>query len=281
MKTFVFGMIAAFVVLMIMLSVAPFAVVGTTERGVVLQWGVIDRVMEPGLHGKTPIAENVELIDVSVRNIESTQEAYTGGGENETQNISAQIAMSYTVNPLMVKDVYTSYKTNENMETILINNRVPDILKSVVGQYKALELIDKRDKVSNEILERLKADMSDDGVIVTQFSIKNIDFQDAYEEAVLAKQVEKERANAQINITLQEEEKKKQEILKSEALSEKTRLEAAALASQNGEKVVAKIYAEAALEAAKKWNGQSPTTVITGGADGQIPLFPYMNVVKN
>ncbi len=80
---------------------------------------------------------------------------------------------------------------------------------------------------------------------------------------------------AQANITAQEEEKKQQEILRAEALSEKTRLEADALATSNGEKVIEKIYAEAALEAAKRWDGSVPQTMYNMSESGQsfLPIF--------
>lgn len=102
------------------------------------------------------------------------------------------------------------------------------------------------------------------GFLVSSVTITNIDFDDQYESAIKNKQVQEQQALAQINITKQEDEKKKQEILKAEALAEKTRLEAVALQSAQGEKLIDKLYAEAALESAKKWNGVLPTQMIPG-----------------
>ncbi len=272
MYKFIAGVIVSLVVVGILLSVAPFAIVGATERGVVLRWGVIDRVLDPGFHWKSPIAEDVETMDVSVQALELSELAYTSDG----QTLTIGVTVNYQLDTLKIQDLYAEVR--QEAEQRYVRPKVSNALKGVVANYSAQEFLENRGRVPTEIMQALEADLKVNNILVKNVAMTNFDFDDKYEAAISEKQVQEQLALAQVNITRQEEEKKKQEILKAEALSEKTRLEAAALASQNGEKVVAKIYAEAALEAAKKWNGQSPTTVVTGGTDGNIPLFPYMQV---
>jgi len=104
---------------------------------------------------------------------------------------------------------------------------------------------------------------------------------DQTERGILTRfgEVQEQLALSEANKTAQEEERKKQEILKAEALAEKTRLEVQAL-NTGGTEIIEKILAEAQLEAAKRWNGQGPSTLImgTGEDEGNLPILPYMNV---
>jgi regulator of protease activity HflC (stomatin/prohibitin superfamily) len=266
----VFGLI----LLGVLFAMSPFAIIGTTERGVVLRWGVITRVMEPGIHWRTPIAEDVETVDVSVKALEVKELAYSKDG----QTLEVSTTVNYQVDPLKVKELYGEVRNEVEERYVLPKTK--NSLKTIMSRYTAQGIIEHRGEISGEIAKDLELALAGNWILVKTVSVTNYDFDDKYEAAISEKQVQEQNALAQVNITKQEEEKKKQEILKAEALSEKTRLEAAALASQNGEKVVAKIYAEAALEAARKWNGTTPTTVVTSGTDGSIPLYPFMELGK-
>lgn len=258
----VFGLI----VIGILLSLSPFAIIGTTERGVVLRWGVITRVMEPGIHWRTPIAEDVETVDVSVKALEIKELAYSKDG----QTVDVSVTVNYQVDPLKVKDLFGEVRNEAENRYVL--PKAKNSMKTVMSRYTAQGIIEHRGEISGEISKDLELALSGNGILVKTVSVTNYDFDDRYEAAIAEKQVQEQQALSQVNITKQEEEKKKQEILKAEALSEKTRLEAAALASQNGEKVVAKIYAEAALKQAEKWDGKLPTTIYSGA-----PL-PVLNI---
>ena len=268
MYKFIAGIVVALVVIGILLSVAPFAIVGATERGVVLRWGVIDRVLEPGFHWKSPIAEDVETLDVSVQALELSELAYTSDG----QTLTIGVTVNYQLDTLKIQDLYAEVK--QEAEQRYVRPKVSNALKDVVANYSAQEFLENRGRVPTEVMQILETDLKVNNILVKNVAMTNFDFDDKYEAAISEKQVQEQLALAQVNITRQEEEKKKQEILKAQALAEKTRLEAAALASQNGEKVVAKIYAEAALEQAKKWDGKLPVNVYTGA-----PL-PILNVAN-
>ena len=150
--------------------------------------------------------------------------------------------------------------------------RSKDALKEVISAYTAQGIIENRGQLTIEIKNRVAERLSVDGILVQDVSVTNFDFDDLYESAVQAKQVEEQRALGQVNVTKQEEEKKKQEILRAEALAEKTRLEVEALSTSQGGQIIEKIRAEAELEAARRWNGQLPTNLY-----GSAPL-PILNV---
>lgn len=235
-----------------------FNIIDAQERGVVTRFGSVNRVWSEGLHFKVPFVESVTKMDISVQAYPVIELAYS----KDTQTVSTEVTLNYHLNPGAVDKVFKDVR--EDYKDRLITPAIKEAIKAVTSKYTAQGLIDNRPQVSIDVKNSLLERLTERGFIIDNVSITNLDFDDAYENAVKEKQVAEQNAQKQINVTKQEEEKKKQEILKAEALAEKTRLESAALASLNGEKVIAKIYAEAALKAAEKWNGALPTQMIPG-----------------
>lgn len=251
---------------------SSFTTIETQEKGVVTRFGAINRTLDEGFHLVNPFTENVTKMDISVQKLTLQELAYS----QDSQIVGATVVVNYRIVPGEVSKIFQDVKQDYESKYVVPEAR--DAVKSIIAGYTAQGIVEKRAEIPLKIQERLQEELANKSILVTNVAVENFDFDDQYEAAVQNKQVQEQEKFTQINITAQEEEKKKQEILKAQALAEKTRLEAVALESQNGEKVIEKIYAEAALEAAKKWNGVSPTTVVTGSADGNLPLFPYMSV---
>jgi regulator of protease activity HflC (stomatin/prohibitin superfamily) len=169
-------------------------------------------------------------------------------------------------------------EVRNQVETRYVLPRSQEAIKQVISSFTAQGLVDNRGVLSGDVKTRVAERLAEDGVFIADVSITNIDFDDQYEAAVQNKQVQEQQALAQANITKQEEEKKKQAILQAEAVAEKTRLEVEALAIAQSDKVIEKILAEAQLEAAKRWNGATPSTMVVSGDGTQLPLLPYMNL---
>lgn len=237
-----------------------------TERGVITRFGEVRGVLEPGFHVINPFTTDVHKIDVSVQALSLDELVYSKDG----QIVAAQYVVNYQVDSSMVESLFREVRRDHEARYVIPQSR--ESLKEIFSKYTAQGIIDNRAVLTGEVRLRLEESIGGNGIRVQNVVLENLDFDDAYEAAIQEKQVEEQRALAQINITKQEEEKKKQEILKAEALSEKTRLEAEALASQQGEKVIEKIKAEAQLEAARRWNGQLPTNMY-----GSAPI-PLINI---
>jgi regulator of protease activity HflC (stomatin/prohibitin superfamily) len=235
-----------------------FTIVSPQEKGVVTRLGSISRVLDNGFHFKLPLIESVTKMDVQIQALPVTELAYS----KDSQTVETEVTLNYRLDPSLVEQVYKDVKRDYQVRIVI--PAIKESIKSVTANYTAQGLIDNRAKISSDVKTVITERITGKGFLVDSVSITNLNFDDAYEEAIKQKQVAEQKALAQVNVTKQEEEIKKQEILKAEALAEKTRLESQALASQQGEKVINKIYAEAALEAAKKWNGQLPNQMIPG-----------------
>lgn len=228
------------------------------QLGVVTKFGKVEGTKEAGFHLVNPLTTNVTKMSLEVEALPIDELAYS----KDSQIVGAQVVVNYRLVRADVVKVFTEVRKEYESRYVLPESK--DAIKAVIANYTAQQLIENRGGLSIEVKARLQEEVSDKGIEIVNVSIENFDFDDAYERAITNKQVQEQEALTQANITKQEEEKKQQEILKAEALAERTRLEAEALASQNGTAVIDKIYAEAQLELARKWNGQMPTHMYAG-----------------
>ena len=131
--------------------------------------------------------------------------------------------------------------------------------------------------------------MTQYGIYVSAISIENIDFTDAYEAAIEAKQVatqEKQRAK-----TVQE-----QQTMETEQKAERAKIEAQAAAdvakiNADAEAYTVKVQAEAQAEANKKINASLISELINyvyaNNWDGKLPVYaggdniPVLNLGEN
>lgn len=246
--------------------ISSFEVVQTGEKGIVLRMGNLNRVMEPGLNWKIPLAERVITMNVKTQIIKSSEKA----ASNDMQDAFTEVAVNFNILDKNVKAIFIDVR-NEYADKYIIPY-VQEAVKAVTAEYTAEELITKRADVKTDITENLKLALAKVNINVTNISITDFNFSDEFNKAIEEKVTAEQEALKQANITKQEEEKKKQEILKAQAMAEKTRLEAQALLMNSD--LIDKIIAEAQLEAAKKWNGVLPTHMY---GSAPIPLLNLTN----
>merc|ERR1719229_1257598 len=93
---------------------------------------------------------------------------------------------------------------------------VNEVLKSVVAQYNASQLIVQRDLVSRMIRQRLVQRASDFHILLDDVSITHLNFSPEYEKAVEAKQVAQQQAERARYLVLKAQEEKKRTIIHAE-----------------------------------------------------------------
>lgn len=259
----VLGGIAAFIGLFFILG--SFTVIDQTERGILTKFGEVQTTLEPGLHFINPFTSDVHKMDVTVQALEINDLTYS----KDSQVVGVSAVVNYQIDPTRVAEVWTEVRKDAEVRYVVPRSK--ESLKEVISAYTAQGIIDSRALLSGEFKTRVIARLQDEGLIVGDVSITNFDFDDSYEAAVANKQKQEQDALAQVNVTRQKEEIKKQTILEAEALAEKTRLEVQALTA-GGDDIIRKIQAEAQLKAAEQWNGVLPVNMY-----GSAPL-PLINV---
>lgn len=239
------------VALIAFLILNPMVIVGAGQRGVVLKWGAVqDKVLNPGIHWITPIAEAVEKMDVQTQKMEIGVLAYS----KDIQTVETKIALNYHLKPEMVDKTWK--EIGKDFQSRVIDPSVKESVKAATANFTAQELIEQRAKVKDVIKTEMFNRLSN-YFVVDDFSIIDFSFSDQYESAVESKQVAQQKAFEQENITKQIEEQAKQRVTTATAEAQAIKIQAEAVTQQGGADYVK-------LKAIEKWNGTVPTTMVPG-----------------
>lgn len=204
--------------------------VPTGYTGILTTFGrVEDNTLDAGLHIIKP-TQKVVLIDNRERKHLFEVEAFS----SDIQQVNVEGSVNYMVDKETAMVLYREVGIGYN--DVLIKPRVLENVKAVFSQYTAENLVASRDMLSENAMERLKADLEKYGIIVMSVSIENIDFTDVFTNAVEAKQVA-----AQEKLTAQT--KQEQAIMEADAAAEILRIQTTANADRKMIEADAEAYA--------------------------------------
>lgn len=262
MKKIVKWSVIGFLVLFIIITIfSSMTTVGTGFVGVKTRFGKVQNdVIQEGLNLKTPYVEKIVKIDCRTKKIEVS----AAGSTKDMQNATTVIAVNYNVNKDTANQLYREVGTD--YENVIIMPAVQESIKSTMAQYTAEELITKRTEVSNKIQEALTGKIVHRGFSVTEFNVINIDFSDAFDQAIEAKAVKQQEV-----VTAQAElDKQKIQNEKEISIAEKDAKVMELQNSQITENTLRLKELEVKQSLINKWNGAMPTTVLN---DAMSSLF--------
>ena len=245
----VLGFIALIIVLGLLFG--SWTIIGAGERGVVLRLGEVNRVLDPGFHGKLPWVETVISLDTRIQKYETKAAAYS----QDIQTVDATLALNYH---LQQDDVGALWKEiGADYLSRIIDPAIQESVKAATAKFTAQELIEERPKVKDEIKTQLSQRLQGRYITVDDFSIVNFQFSDDYEKAVERKQVAQQDALTAKNKLEQVKFEADQTVASAKAQAEAIRIQAEAITQQGGEDYVR-------LQAIKQWKGDLPTYMIPG-----------------
>lgn len=125
-----------------------------------------------------------------------------------------------------IEDFLPSIYTNIGLgyEEKILPSICNEVLKSVVAQYDADQLLKLREKISNEIKENLTTRARDFNIYLDDVSIVHLAFMKDYTQAIEHKQVAQQMAERQKFIVLRDEEEKNAAIIRSEGEAEAAKI---------------------------------------------------------
>lgn len=240
------------------------------ERGILLRFGEVVSVEEPGLHFKIPFIESVKYIDVRSQNVALKTNVYSA----DTQAAEVNLSVNFQLNPADVKKIYVTY--GKEYVNRIIMPQIQSQAKDAFGTFTAITIVRNRDNVAKKIFDNLTNYLGTQGIQVTSVQIENLDFSDAYEQSV-EERMREEVAVAKLQQSLEQEKIKadmlktkasgeaEAKIIKAKADAEFIRLhgEAEAVVIESKAKALNQVgsnYVE--LIKAEKWNGTLPTTML-------------------
>ena len=235
----------------------PIAMVGVGERGVKVTLGrVSPESYSEGIHLITPFISKIKTMNVKTQKDNIVTSVYT----KDIQQAKISYVVNYNLQPenahKMYREVGMQYR-----DTILMPV-VEGIIKDVIGKWNAQDLVANREEATNDILEKLKAQLNDKYINVTGFQIININYSEVFERAIESKVTAEQEALKAKNKTVQIEEEAKQKLISAEAEAKSMSIRANALTKNK---------ALVDYEAVQKWDGKMPTYMMGNS-------IPFINV---
>ena len=225
-------------ILVVIIGLNCCSSVGPTERGIITTFGKpSEKVLEPGLHFKSPIGQTILKKDISP--IEYTK-TFTVGEDGaiskDMQTIGVTFTLYWKYDPNRIYEIVTNYKDDQRIYQP-ISTAVKAALKYEIGKYSVEQLVQNQDKVTSDVRSLFEndKDISKLPIQIQSFKIDNWNWSKEYDEMIRKTMVRK-----------QEVEQMKQEVALSEQAAQKQVKEAEA------EKQRIELEAEAALIKAQK-----------------------------
>lgn len=236
---------------LIVLIVAVFVgyssvyIVKETERGVLLKFGeVVNADLEPGLHFRFPIVNNVRLFDGRVLTLDAAPQSYL---TLEKKSLEVDSFVKWRIDN--VQKFYTATSGDEFRAAKLLSDRVDTGLRNQFGERTVTEVVSgEREQLMKELTESLSKIAEDEfGIEVIDVRVKRIDLPPAVSESVYQRmRTEREREASE----LRARGKELAEGIRADADRQKTVVEAEAYRESEwirgeGDATAANVYANA------------------------------------
>ena len=275
--------LAAVAVVVLILLFSCITTVPTGYTGILTTFGrVEDRTMGAGVHVIAPWQRIVKL-DNRTQKVTITTEAFS----SDIQEVDLTMSVNYCIDQTTAQNLYKT--VGKEYYSIILEPSILNNTKVAFAKYTAENLLAHRDELTKQIAEKLAEDASMYGITIVNLNIENVDFTDAFTNAVEAKQVAAQNKltaeTQQAQKTMEQEQIAKRRIIDANAAAEEAKIQAEA------DLEVTKIQADAAEYAGQKeafknkaiaewltpeliayyrilqWDGKLPATMLSDNVD--------------
>jgi len=185
---------------------------------------IVGEPKQPGLHFRIPFIDNVVSYKTQKIIYETVEEEIysqnynyvnTDYSENNTglkmqqsgyqdvavdtttidgQQISVRFTVRFSINPEKITEIATNLGTEAEVVDKIVKTESRIWARNVPRNYTAYDLYTGNiDNVSQEIKEELTPTFEENGLILDEFGIRSINFQQDYVDTIEQKQIEKEK----------------------------------------------------------------------------------------
>ena len=250
-KNCILGILAGILSIILLATVSPsFHTIDTGEVAVVKHLGRARDVKTDGLSYAFWLTNKYVKYDTKVRGIFIEDMAYS----SDAQQMKYKTSFQYQIQADKVLDITREFGSLKILDA-RIQSIVQEKSKSVMSEYKAMDIIENRSALSPEVKNAVKDILSEQYYVdVVNILITNIDFSDAFEVAVEEKMIAEQQQ-------LKAEYEAKAKIVSAQATAEANAL----LERSLTDKILQEMYIN-------KWDGKLPQVMSDGSAMIQMPM---------
>lgn len=217
----------ASVPLILGLLISMVAFVPTGYTGILTTFGKVeDRTVQAGLNIIAPWQKVVKMDNRTQKQLIETQ-AFS----SDIQQVDVAVTLNYCIDKSTAQNLYSS--VGKDYSNTILMPRALEGIKTVFAGYSAEELVTNRVELSGKISAIIAEDIAPYGIQISGVSIENLDFTDAFTDAVEAKQVATQNKltaeTKQAQLTLEAEAEAERKIIAANAEADANRVIAASI----------------------------------------------------
>ncbi|MBE9205041.1 prohibitin family protein [Nostoc sp. LEGE 06077] len=232
---------------LITIFLTPCVIVNAGERGVLMKFGEVqEQILGEGLHLIIPVVNTVEKLSIRVQK----QEISTEASAKDLQDVFTDVALNWHIVPEEVNIIFQQIGNKENVIARIINPAVEEVIKAIISQYMAEEIITKRGAIKLGLDEALTTRLRSYHIAVDDISLVHVHFSERFGEAVEAKQIAEQEAKRAEFMALKAVKEAEAKVNLARGEAETYRLLRDGLTTELLQK-----------QAIEKWNGKLPLVI--------------------
>mmetsp|Transcript_14360 Transcript_14360/g.28680 ORF Transcript_14360/g.28680 Transcript_14360/m.28680 type:complete len:280 (+) Transcript_14360:68-907(+) len=235
------------------------------ERAVMfdmLRGGIRDDTRGEGTHLFIPGIQKPTIMDVRTR----PREIPSVTGTKDLQMVNIKLRVLWR--PVVEKLPQLYRELNVDFDERVLPSIGNEVLKSVVAQYNAEELLSKREEVSNRIRDDLNKRAATFYLVLDDVAITHLTFGREFTKAIESKQVALQESERQAWVVKKAEQERKAVVLRAEGEAEAANIITNAM-EKNGNAIIEVRRIDAAKDIAAKLANSKNVTYLpsSGGGD--------------
>jgi regulator of protease activity HflC (stomatin/prohibitin superfamily) len=206
-KPFTTGLIVALVLALLLNTIsAGLVFIQPDQRGVVISAiaakGYREQALQPGLRWIIPYAETVTLYSISRETYTMSiiaDEAQVARDDSvsartlDGQEVLIDASVIFAIDPAKVIDLHIAWQNRYSND--LIRPLARGVIRDAVSQFRVEEVVStKRFELQSQIEESMSESLSENGLLLVDFVLRNITFSAEYAASVEQKQIAEQQA---------------------------------------------------------------------------------------